>query len=192
MTTPSVRCPWANGSDSYIAYHDDEWGVPVHDDRRFFEFLILEGAQAGLSWSTILNKRAAYRKAFADFDPVRVARFDRRKIDRLMSDAGIVRNRLKVESAVANARAFIELQREYGTFDRYVWKFVDDKPVVNRHRSLSTVPARTAQSEALSKELAKRGFKFVGPTIMYAFMQATGLVNDHLVNCPRWASVQLR
>jgi DNA-3-methyladenine glycosylase I len=192
MTTPSVRCPWANGSDSYIAYHDDEWGVPVHDDRRFFEFLILEGAQAGLSWSTILNKRAAYRKAFADFDPVRVARFDRRKIDRLMSDAGIVRNRLKVESAVANARAFIEVQREYGTFDRYVWKFVDDKPVVNRHRSLSTVPARTAQSEALSKELAKRGFKFVGPTIMYAFMQATGLVNDHLVNCPRWASVQLR
>jgi DNA-3-methyladenine glycosylase I len=192
MTTPSVRCPWANGSDSYIAYHDDEWGVPVHDDRRFFEFLILEGAQAGLSWSTILNKRAAYRKAFADFDPVRVARFDRRKIDRLMSDAGIVRNRLKVESAVANARAFIEVQREYGTFDRYIWKFVDDKPVVNRHRSLSTVPARTAQSEALSKELAKRGFKFVGPTIMYAFMQATGLVNDHLVNCPRWASVQLR
>ena len=185
------RCAWPK-TELDISYHDKEWGVPVHDDRLLFEFLILEGAQAGLSWSTILNKRAAYRKAFADFDPVRVARFDRRKIDRLMSDAGIVRNRLKVESAVANARAFIELQREYGTFDRYVWKFVDDKPVVNRHRSLSTVPARTAQSEALSKELAKRGFKFVGPTIMYAFMQATGLVNDHLVNCPRWASVQLR
>ena len=190
MAAILARCPWANGSDLYIAYHDDEWGVPVHDDRRFFEFLILEGAQAGLSWSTILNKRDAYREAFAGFDPARVARFDRRRIERLLSNPGIVRNRLKIESAVANARAFIALQRECGTFDRYVWKFVDDKPVVNRHRSLSTVPARTAQSEALSKDLAKRGFRFVGPTIMYAFMQATGLVNDHLVKCPRWAAVQ--
>ena len=190
MATSIARCPWASGSDLYAAYHDDEWGVPVHDDRRFFEFLILEGAQAGLSWSTILNKRDAYREAFAGFDPERVARFDRRRIERLMSNAGIVRNRLKIESAVANARAFLLLRREYGTFDSYVWKFVDDKPVVNRHRTLSTVPARTAQSDALSKDLAKRGFRFVGPTIMYAFMQATGLVNDHLVNCPRWAAVQ--
>jgi DNA-3-methyladenine glycosylase I len=190
MAAILARCPWANGSDLYIAYHDDEWGVPVHDDRRFFEFLILEGAQAGLSWSTILNKRDAYREAFAGFDPARVARFDRRRIERLLSNPGIVRNRLKIESAVANARAFLAVQRECDTFDRYVWKFVDDKPVVNRHRSLSTVPARTAQSDALSKDLAKRGFRFVGPTIMYAFMQATGLVNDHLVKCPRWAAVQ--
>ena len=190
MTPPNPRCPWANSSDLYIAYHDDEWGVPVHDDRRFFEFLILEGAQAGLSWSTILNKRNAYREAFDRFDPERVARFDDRRIERLMANAGIVRNRLKIESAVANARAFLSVQREYGTFDRYVWEFVDGKPVVNRHRTLSTVPARTAQSEALSKDLAKRGFRFVGPTIMYAFMQATGLVNDHLVKCPRWVAVQ--
>jgi DNA-3-methyladenine glycosylase I len=190
MAAILARCPWANGSDLYIAYHDDEWGVPVHDDRRFFEFLILEGAQAGLSWSTILNKRDAYREAFAGFDPARVARFDRRRIERLLSNPGIVRNRLKIESAVANARAFLVVQRECDTFDRYVWKFVDDKPVVNRHRTLSTVPARTAQSDALSKDLAKRGFRFVGPTIMYAFMQATGLVNDHLVKCPRWAAVQ--
>ena len=190
MATPIARCPWANGSDLYAAYHDDEWGVPVHDDRRFFEFLILEGAQAGLSWSTILNKRDAYREAFAGFDPARVARFDSRSIERLMSNAGIVRNRLKIESAVANARALLALQGACGTFDRYVWKFVDDKPVVNRHRTLSTVPARSAQSDALSKDLAKRGFRFVGPTIMYAFMQATGLVNDHLVKCPRWAAVQ--
>jgi DNA-3-methyladenine glycosylase I len=190
MADTSARCPWATGSDLYIAYHDDEWGVPVHDDRRFFEFLLLEGAQAGLSWSTILNKRGAYREAFAEFDPTRVARYDSRRIERLMSNSGIVRNRLKIESAVGNARAFLALQRECGTFDRYVWKFVDGKPVVNRHRSLSTVPARTPQSDALSKDLAKRGFRFVGPTIMYAFMQATGLVNDHLVNCPRWAAVQ--
>ena len=190
MTPPIPRCPWANGSDLYIAYHDDEWGVPVHDDRRFFEFLILEGAQAGLSWSTILNKRNAYREAFDRFDPERVARFDDRRIERLMANAGIVRNRLKIESAVANARAFLSVQREYRTFDRYVWGFVDGKPVVNRHRTLSTVPARTAPSEALSKDLAKRGFRFVGPTIMYAFMQATGLVNDHLVKCPRWLAVQ--
>jgi DNA-3-methyladenine glycosylase I len=190
MAAILARCPWANGSDLYIAYHDDEWGVPVHDDRRFFEFLILEGAQAGLSWSTILNKRDAYREAFAGFDPARVARFDRRRIERMLSNPGIVRNRLKIESAVTNARAFLAVQRECDTFDRYVWKFVDDKPVVNRHRSLSTVPARTAQSDALSKDLAKRGFRFVGPTIMYAFMQATGLVNDHLVKCPRWAAVQ--
>ena len=190
MADTLARCPWATGSDLYIAYHDDEWGVPVHDDRRFFEFLILEGAQAGLSWSTILNKRAAYREAFAEFDPARVAKYDVHRIERLMSNPGIVRNRLKIQSAVANARAFLTLQRECGTFDRYVWKFVGNKPFVNRHRSLSTIPARTPQSDALSKDLAKRGFRFVGPTIMYAFMQATGLVNDHLLKCPRWSAVQ--
>ncbi len=192
MVDTLARCSWANGSDLYIAYHDEEWGVPVHDDRRFFEFLILEGAQAGLSWSTILNKRPAYREAFVDFDPARVAKYDSRKIERLMSNPGIVRNRLKIESAVANARAFLTLQREHGTFDRYVWRFVDGKPVVNRHRSLSTIPASTPQSNALSKDLAKRGFRFVGPTIMHAFMQATGLVNDHVVKCPRWVAVQRR
>jgi len=190
MAIPIIRCPWANGSDLYAAYHDDEWGVPIHDDRRFFEFLILEGAQAGLSWSTILNKREAYRKAFEGFDPARIARFESSRIERLMSNAGIVRNRLKIGSAIANARAFIELQRECGSFDSYVWEVVGGKPIVNRHRSLSTVPTRTAQSDALSKDLSKRGFRFVGPTIMYAFMQATGLVNDHLVKCPRWAAVQ--
>jgi DNA-3-methyladenine glycosylase I len=190
MTESLARCPWADGSALYLAYHDEEWGVPVHDDRTFFEFLILEGAQAGLSWSTILNKRAAYREAFADFDPARVAGFDTRSVERLMSNDGIVRNRLKIVSALTNARAFLAVQRELGSFDRYVWRFVDGKPVVNRHRTLATVPPRSPQADALSKDLAKRGFRFVGPTIMYAFMQATGLVNDHLVRCPRWAAVQ--
>lgn len=190
MPATLLRCPWANATALYSAYHDDEWGMPVHDDRVFFEFLILEGAQAGLSWSTILNKRDAYRDAFAGFDPVRVARFDAAKIARLLSNAGIVRNRLKIESAVTNARAFLAVQREVGSFDRHVWTFVGGKPVQNRRRTLASVPARTPQSDALSKDLAKRGFRFVGPTIMYAFMQATGLVNDHLVGCPRWAAVQ--
>jgi DNA-3-methyladenine glycosylase I len=190
MPDESARCPWANGSAAYLAYHDEEWGVPVHDDRVFFEFLILEGAQAGLSWSTILNKRDGYREAFAGFDPARVARFDARKIERLMGNQGIVRNRLKIESSVTNARAFLALQRELDSFDRYVWSFVGGKPIVSRHRTLGTVPARTVEADALSKDLAKRGFRFVGPTIMYAFMQATGLVNDHLKTCPRWAAVQ--
>jgi len=184
------RCPWASGSALYMSYHDCEWGVPVHDDRVFFEFLILEGAQAGLSWSTILNKREGYRRAFADFDPVRVARFDAATIERLIADAGIVRNRLKIGSAVTNARAFLALQGEFGSFDRYVWTFVGGKPVLNRRRTLATIPARTAQSDALAKDLAQRGFRFVGSTIVYAFMQATGLVNDHLLACPRWAAVQ--
>ena len=190
MPTSLLRCPWANGSALYTAYHDDEWGVPVHDDRVFFEFLILEGAQAGLSWSTILNKRDGYRSAFAGFDPARVARFDAKAVARLIDDPKIVRNRLKIQSAVNNAKAYLELQREYGSFDRYVWTFVGGKPVQNRRRTLGTVPARTAQSDALSADLRKRGFRFVGSTIMYAFMQATGLVNDHLVACPRWAAVQ--
>jgi DNA-3-methyladenine glycosylase I len=184
------RCPWADGSALYAAYHDREWGVPVHDDRVFFEFIILEGAQAGLSWSTILNKREGYRAAFADFDPAKVARFDARKIARLMANPGIVRNRLKIASAVGNARAFLLLQREFGSFDRYAWSFVGGTPVLNRRRTLAAVPARSAASDALAKDLARRGFRFVGSTIMYAFMQATGLVNDHLVGCPRWSAVQ--
>ena len=164
--------------------------MPVHDDLVFFEFLILEGAQAGLSWSTILNKRAGYRSAFAGFDPEKVAGFGARDIARLMNNPEIVRNRLKIESAVANAKAFVEVQREFGSFDRYVWSFVSGKTLQNRRRTVKSVPARTSQSDALSKDLQKRGFRFVGSTIIYAFMQATGLVNDHLVACPRWAGVQ--
>lgn len=190
MAKTIARCPWGDASPDYAAYHDREWGVPVHNDRVFFEFLILEGAQAGLSWSTILNKRNGYREAFAGFDPVRVARFDARRIEKLLADPGIVRNRLKIASSVTNARAFVELQRECGSFDRYVWSFVDGKTLRNRWRSLREVPARTAESDALSHDLKQRGFRFVGSTIMYAFMQATGLVNDHLVSCPRWKGVQ--
>jgi DNA-3-methyladenine glycosylase I len=190
MPKPLLRCPWADGSAAYIDYHDREWGVPVHDDRVFFEFLVLEGAQAGLSWSTILNKRAGYRSAFAGFEPEKVAAFGARDMARLMNNPEIVRNRLKIESAVANAKAFLEVQREFGSFDRYVWAFVRGKPLQNRRRTMKMVPARTPQSDALSKDLQKRGFRFVGSTIIYAFMQATGLVNDHLVACPRWAGVQ--
>ena len=186
------RCPWATSSVLYASYHDLEWGVPVHDEHVFFEFLILEAAQAGLSWSTMLNKRKGYRAAFAGFDPARVARFDAAMVAGLMSNAAIVRNRLKIQSAVTNAGAFLTVQREFGSFDRYLWAFVGGKPVVNRRRRLAAIPTRTAQSAALSKDLGKRGFRFVGPTIMYAFMQATGLVNDHLVACPRWAAVQIR
>jgi len=181
------RCGWAGTDPRMIAYHDDEWGVPVHDDRLFFEFLTLEGAQAGLSWSTILNKRDAYREAFANFDPARVARFDRKRVERLLTNPGIVRNRLKVESTVSNAHAFLDVQREHGSFDRYVWTFVGGSPRANRWRSLSAVPAKTKESDALSAALAKRGFRFVGSTIIYAFMQATGLVDDHLVSCFRKA-----
>jgi len=186
MTEPK-RCGWAGDDPRMIAYHDEEWGVPVHDDRLFFEFLTLEGAQAGLSWSTILNKRDAYREAFAGFEPERVARFDRRRVERLLSNPGIVRNRLKVESTVSNARAFLDLRREHDSFDRFVWAFVGGAPRVNRWRSLSAVPAKTKESDALSAALAKRGFRFVGSTIVYAFMQATGLVDDHLVSCFRKA-----
>jgi DNA-3-methyladenine glycosylase I len=190
MPKPLLRCPWADGSAAYIEYHDREWGVPVRDDRVFFEFLLLEGAQAGLSWSTILNKRDGYRAAFAGFDPAKVATFKSRDIARLMNNPEIVRNRLKIESALTNAKAFLDVQREFGSFERYVWAFVRDKPILNRRRTLKTVPARTPESDALSKDLQKRGFRFVGTTIIYAFMQATGLVNDHLVGCPRWTAVQ--
>lgn len=183
------RCGWAESSDAYRAYHDDEWGVPVHDDRRFFEFLLLEGAQAGLAWSTILAKRAGYRRAFAAFDPARVARFTDRDVTRLLADAGIVRNRAKIASAIGNARAFLALQKEFGNFAAYVWRFVDGAPRQNAWRTLRDVPALTPQAEALSKDLRRRGFRFVGPTIVYAFMQATGLVNDHLTSCHRWAAL---
>ncbi len=181
-----VRCPWCEGSAEYMAYHDDEWGVPVHDEHRLFEFLVLEGAQAGLSWSTILAKRAAYRRAFADFDPVRVARFTPARRAKLLDDPGIVRNRLKVESAVRNAKAFLRVQDELGGFAAYIWQFVDGQPLQNAWRSPRQVPASTPESDALSKDLKQRGFNFVGSTICYAFMQAVGMVNDHLVDCYRW------
>lgn len=182
------RCAWAKG-ELYIAYHDHEWGVPVHDDRRLFEFLILEGAQAGLSWITILKKRENYRRAFDNFEPRKVARYDRRKVQKLLADPGIVRNRLKVESAVRNAKAFLTVQREFGSFDQYVWQFVGGRPIRNRWKSLSDIPARTAESDAMSKDLLKRGFKFVGSTICYAFMQAVGLVNDHTADCFRYVDL---
>jgi len=187
-----ARCPWAEASPRYAAYHDDEWGVPVHDDRVFFEFLILEGAQAGLSWSTILDKRDGYREAFAAFDPAKVARFDARRVAKLVANPAIVRNRLKIESSVSNARVFLDVRREHGSFDRYVWAFVGGRPIRNRWRSLADVPASTEESDALSRDLKRRGFRFVGTTIIYAFMQATGLVNDHLIACPRWKGVQAR
>ena len=180
-----TRCGWAT-TPLGIAYHDAEWGVPVHDDRVFFEFLTLEGAQAGLSWETILRKRAAYRERFAEFDPARVARFAPARVERLLQDPGIVRNRQKVESTIGNAKAFLDVQREFGSFDAYVWRFVDGTPRLGRRRSLADVPARTAESDALSKDLLARGFKFVGSTICYAFMQATGLVNDHTTDCFRY------
>jgi DNA-3-methyladenine glycosylase I len=180
-----VRCGWARTPLS-IDYHDREWGVPVHDDRTWFEFLILEGAQAGLSWETILNKRAAYRDAFTGFDPARVARFTPARVSRLLENPGIVRNRLKVESAVRNAKAFLAVQGEFGSFDAYAWQFVGGRPLVNGWRTLGEVPATTKESDALSRDLLKRGFKFVGSTICYAFMQATGLVNDHTIDCFRY------
>jgi DNA-3-methyladenine glycosylase I len=179
-----VRCAWAT-TPLGIAYHDSEWGVPVHDERRLFEFLILEGAQAGLSWETILRKRDAYRRAFENFDPAKVARFTAAGVRRLMKDEGIVRNRLKIESTVGNAKAFLTVQREFGSFDAYVWRFVGGRPRVNRRRRSGDVPAKTAESDALSKDLLKRGFKFVGSTICYAFMQAVGMVDDHLDACFR-------
>lgn len=176
------RCPWAK-SELDIAYHDKEWGVPCHDDQKLFEFLILEGAQAGLSWSTILNKRENYREAFDGFDPVRVAKFDSRRVAKLLKNEGIVRNRLKIASSIQNAKAFLEVQDEFGGFDPYIWQFIGGKPRVNRWKSFKEVPAKTPESDAMSKALKKRGFNFVGSTICYAYMQAMGMVNDHLVTC---------
>ena len=183
------RCFWAQ-SDSMIAYHDTEWGVPLHDDKLLFEFLILEGAQAGLSWSTILNKRDNYRRAFDRFDPRKVARYDARKVKTLLADAGIVRNRLKIGATIQNAKAFLALQKEFGTFDQYLWRFVGGKPIQNAWKSHKQIPARTPESDAMSKDLLQRGFKFVGSTICYAFMQAVGMVNDHTQDCFRYKHLQ--
>lgn len=183
-----VRCGWAK-NELAIAYHDREWGAPQHDDRVLFEFLVLEGAQAGLSWDTILRKRENYRAAFDKFDPKKISRYDKRKLDSLMANEGIVRNQLKILSVVKNARAFLDVQKEFGSFDRYVWQFVGGKPKVNARRKPGDVPARTAEADAMSKDLQKRGFTFVGSTICYAFMQAVGMVNDHLVDCFRYREV---
>ena len=180
---PKIRCGWAGSKPHVILYHDREWGRPVHDDRRLFEMLLLEGAQAGLTWETILRRREGYRQAFAGFDPEKVARFDRQKKAALLKKVGIIRNRLKIEAAVTNARAFLAVQREFGTFDRYLWQFVGGSPRINRWRRISDLPATSPESDALSKDLKKRGFRFVGSTIVYAFMQAVGMVNDHTVNC---------
>ena len=179
------RCDWATADPLSIRYHDKEWGVPLHDDRRLFEFLILEGAQAGLSWITILRKRDAYRKAFANFDPRKVAKFGGPQTTKLLHDPGIVRNRLKIHAAIDNAKAFLAVQKEFGSFDRFVWSFTNGKRIQNRYRRLAELPAETPESQALSRELKRRGFRFVGPTICYAFMQAVGMVNDHLVGCFR-------
>jgi len=185
MTEP-VRCDWALGvSEAYVAYHDHEWGTPTHDDRKLFEFLVLEGAQAGLSWATVLHRREGYRRAFAQFDPAQVAGFDAARCEALRQDPGIIRNRLKIASAVTNARAFLQVQEAFGSFDAYLWRFVDGEPIDGRRERMSDVPVSTAKAEALSRDLRKRGFSFVGSTIMYAYMQAMGLVNDHLLGCYR-------
>lgn len=184
-----TRCAWVSPDPLYIAYHDIEWGVPVFDDRKLFEFLVLEGAQAGLSWLTVLKKRENYRAAFEGFDPAAVAAFDERKIQRLLADPGIIRNNLKVRSAVTNARAFLEVQKEFGSFADYCWRFTGGEPIINRFKSIKEVPARTPESDAFSKDLKKRGFKFVGSTIIYANMQAVGMVNDHTVDCFRHEEV---
>ena len=189
--TSSTRCPWGASDPLYVPYHDEEWGVPLHDDRRLFEMLVLEGAQAGLSWLTILRRREAYRRAFDRFDPQAVARYGPHEVERLLADAGIIRNRLKIDSAINNARAFLEVQEEFGGFDSYVWRFVDGAPTQNAWTKHEEVPAQTPVSNALSRDLRKRGFTFVGPTICYAHMQATGMVNDHLVGCFRHREVRL-
>jgi len=183
------RCPWCEGNDLYIAYHDEEWGVPVHDDRHLFEMLILEGAQAGLSWLTILKKRDGYRKAFDRFDARKIAKYDAAKMKRLIADEGIVRNRLKIAATIQNAKAFLAVQKEFGSFDKYIWQFVDHKPKLGKRRTLEGAPNHTPESDAMSKDLLKRGFKFVGTTICHAFMQAVGMVNDHLVQCHRHKAV---
>lgn len=180
------RCPWPGNDELYIKYHDEEWGVPVHDDRKHFEFLILEGAQAGLSWLTILRRRENYREAYNNFDPEKVAKYDEGKVEELISNAGIIRNRKKIESSINNAKKFLEVQKEFGSFDNYIWSFVDHKPVINSWKKLSELPAKTELSDRISKDLKKRGFSFVGSIIIYAHIQAIGLVNDHLVNCFRY------
>jgi len=183
------RCKWAGTDPVYIRYHDKEWGVPVHNDRKLFEFIILEGAQAGLSWITVLKRRAGYKKAFANFDAKKVARFNKKKIEKLLQDPGIIRNRLKVESAVSNAKAFLQIQKEFGSFDKYSWQFVNGKTIKNKRRSMKQLPATTKISDEFSKDLKKRGFRFVGSTIIYAHMQAVGMVNDHVMSCFRYKEV---
>ena len=185
----TTRCPWCEKDPIYIAYHDTEWGVPVHDDKKLFEFLILESAQAGLSWLTILKRREGYRKAFANFDVEKVAKFTPQKVERLLLDPGIIRNRLKVEAAVSNAQAFLKVQKEFGSFDSYSWRFVGGKTIVNKWKRLDQIPATSKESDSFSKDLKKRGFKFVGSTIIYAHMQAVGMVNDHLVSCFRYKQI---
>jgi DNA-3-methyladenine glycosylase I len=184
-----TRCEWAGTDPLYIAYHDEEWGQPVHDDQELFEFLILEGAQAGLSWITILRKRESYCLAFDDFDPVKVAEYDQAKFDQLLDNPGIIRSRLKIRSAISNAQAFLQVQQEFGSFDSYIWGFVDHTPIINNWTSMKQIPAQTPLSEQISKDLKKRGFNFVGPTICYAFMQAVGMVNDHVVSCYRYVDL---
>lgn len=184
------RCEWAGSEPLYITYHDEEWGVPIHDDRRLFEMLVLEGAQAGLSWSTILKKRENYRAAFDNFEPVKVANYQAGKVVDLLEDEGIVRNRLKIEAAIQNAKALLEVRREYGSFDRYIWGFVGGRPIVNHWKEMREIPSQTIESQMMSKDLKTRGFKFVGPTICYAFMQAVGMVNDHVRSCFRHAELQ--
>lgn len=181
-----VRCPWCGNDEVYMKYHDEEWGVPVHDDRKHFEFLVLESAQAGLSWITILKKRENYRRAYENFDPVKVASFDQDKIEELMNNPGIIRNRRKIEASINNAQRFLGITREFGSFDDYIWSFVNNKPIHNQWKELSEVPANTKLSHEISKDLKKRGFKFLGSTIVYSYMQATGLVNDHLIDCFRY------
>lgn len=183
------RCEWCGDDPLYVKYHDEEWGVPVHDDRVHFEMLVLEGAQAGLSWITVLRKRENYRKAFDNFDVNKVAKYSDKKIEKLLQNPGIIRNRLKVKSAVTNAQAFIAVQKEFGSFDKYIWQFVNNKPIINKWKNMSDIPATSKESDALSKDLKKRGFKFVGSTIMYAHMQAIGMVNDHVVGCFRYKEV---
>lgn len=192
MSGNKVRCPWAeNTFSTYMKYHDEEWGVPVHDDRKHFEFITLEGAQAGLSWSTILKRREGYRRLFAEFDPVKILEFDNQKIAELASNPAIVRHRKKVESVVTNARAFIDIQLEYGSFDKYIWSYVDGRPIINHYETMEEVPSKTELSDRVAKDLKKRGFTFVGSTIMYAYMQACGLVNDHLTGCFRYRELLL-
>jgi DNA-3-methyladenine glycosylase I len=190
MPKERKRCEWPTEDPRMIAYHDEEWGLPLHDERKLFEFLILEGMQAGLSWSTVLNKRDNFRKAFQNFDAAKIARYGQRHIQRLLHDPGIIRNRLKIQGAINNAQRFLEVQEAFGSFDAYIWRFVGGKPIQHRFKSLSEVPATSPEADALSKDLKQRGFKFVGPTIMYAHMQATGMVNDHTVSCFRYKQVQ--
>jgi DNA-3-methyladenine glycosylase I len=191
MNKEIVRCGWAGSTDPlYLEYHDKEWGVPLHDDRRLFEMLVLEGAQAGLSWITILRKRAAYRKAFDNFTPEKVARYTKAKVAKLLADAAIVRNRAKISAAISNAQAFLQVKEEFERFDTYIWQFVDGKPIINKWKRLGQIPAETEESRAMSKDFKARGFRFVGPTICYAFMQAVGMVNDHVTDCFRYKEVQ--